>query len=154
MSHFADRAASAFDLDPDHVGTVSFGLIRCPDCKVKREFVSYDESQRSPEHAECFVCGYRYGMITVFTTDPVTQRMRVEHKSALPAAIVAEARREMHKEFARALFQAEVPLHQIMPALPNIGRTYQVTDKRAMVESMRAAGMTEEQILNACGTDD
>lgn len=154
MAHFAERAASAFDLDPDHAGVVSFGMIRCPECKMKREFVSYDESLRGPEHAECFACGYTYGMITVLVTDPTTGRTKVERRPALPPTVVAAARREMHREFARALFHAEVPLHEIPTSLPNIGRTRQVNDKRALVESMRASGMTEEQIRNACGADD
>lgn len=151
---FASRL-HATDYDADLTACVSFGVHRCPRCKEPKEFVSWEENLRTPEHAECFDCGYRFGVITDVAIDPKTDRLVITKRPVLKASQVHEARQRMVREFARSMFHAGVPAVEAAAALPNVGqRGPQVSNRDALIESMRRAGASEEQIKNAYGADD
>jgi hypothetical protein len=151
---FAHRAHQGFG-DTDLTGVVSFGIHRCPQCKEPKEFISWDESQRGPENAECFDCGYRFGETVVLAVDPVTGHPKISRKPVLTPLQVSEARRRLTKEFARSMFHAGVPAMETFAALPNVGQHGpQVSNREALIDSMRRSGASEEQIANAYGTAD
>lgn len=148
---FADRIAS-LAAEPDLSGTVSFGILHCPSCAGPKEFVSYDERERGLEHAECFECGYCYGYKTEIRVDPESGRTWLEEVPVLDEATVREARRKLKTETVRALLLAGQQPHEIVPVLPNLGQRGPVPhDDRALQESMRAAGMSEEEIERVYG---
>lgn len=151
---FANRAHKGLG-DADLTGVVSFGVHRCPACKEPKEFISWDENLRGPEHAECFDCGYRFGETVTITVDPVTGHPKMVSRPVLTALQVAEARRRLMKDFARSMFHAGVPAMETFAALPNVGQHGpQVSNRDALIESMRRSGASEEQIANAYGPSD
>lgn len=151
---FAQRAHQGFG-DADLTGVVSFGVHRCPACKEPKEFVSWDENLRGPEHAECFDCGYRFGEVAVVAVDPATGHPKVVRKPVLSPVMVADARRRLTKEFARSMFHAGATAMETFSTLPNIGQHGpQVSNRDALIESMRRSGASEEQIAHAYGTAD
>jgi Zn ribbon nucleic-acid-binding protein len=148
---FAHRAHQG--IGEDLQGAVSFGVHRCPSCKEPKEFVSWEESLRGPEHAECFDCGYRFGEVTTVVVDPTTGNPTLSRTPVLTATQVSEARRRLTREFARAMFQTDVPAFEAATSMPNVGqRGPQISNRDALIESMRRAGASEEQIANAYGT--
>ena len=150
---FAHRAHQG--LGEDLTGVVSFGVHRCPSCKEPKEFISWDENLRGAEHAECFDCGYRFGEVVTVVIDPVTGHQAISRKPVLTAAKISESRRRLHREFARSMFNTGVPAFETLAALPNVGQHGpQVSNRDALIESMRRAGASEEQISNVYGPTD
>lgn len=94
-------------------GLRSFGVLWCPPCSMRTEFVAFDDKCKDVNDAECCSCGYVFGykVVEVVSSDGAkydVHRRGVVSKFVADAALSAAA-----KERDRLLLSSGVRLEDV-----------------------------------------
>lgn len=77
----------------------SFGMLHCPECFQRTEFVSFDPECKDVNDAECCVCGYTFGRVRD------DRRPEAALRGVISPAVAAEAMGE-HMKFTRHVLRS------------------------------------------------
>lgn len=64
----------------------SFGMLHCPECFQRTEFVSFDTTVENINDAECCICGYSFGYVKDDTRPTEPARGVINNGLAMKAA--------------------------------------------------------------------
>ena len=90
---------------------VTFGVHFCIECFCNREFVAYEENQRDAKFAECYFCGFMWGVKRdEHVIDPETKKYVTVESNVLTEDVVRVAQAKRVAEWRKSALSTGVRL--------------------------------------------